>query len=401
MSRTAAIYCRVDNGGDPSSRRMALDMQKEGLERYADFAGFEIAGAYEDNGYHGRDLNRPGLNQMIQDCKAGRFEYVLVMSRGRLFRGGLVDEPEWPFQVCTPDPRTEDRVGTMELRDLTTPFEKRRVIMYAPDGNTVVYHWREMQKIEGNIYRGPSLAPELGTMDSCELYCYFSDRNIGLSIGSCYTSKLVADLMEWAEDEGVLSSEAFIDRVKAKVQGTQHIMLTWVEMLKYIEPDLIPACMESRLAHSKRLEAAYRERKRKQAEQEKEFVDGENKAAKELFLKTVSGVAAGEGTVRNDTITVYRSRYNSASYSAINLLARLYGVSIPIKVQGWINSSLSRVDLEQSACCNYWYQRSKHGKGSKTFFGYMNSLVKAVQESVLSPEDVWAGYVGKAAAEVE
>ena len=62
---------------------------------------------------------------------------------------------------------------------------------------------------------------------------------------------------------------------------------------------------------------------------------------------------------------------------------------------------MSRVDLEQSACCNYWYQRSKHGKGSKTFFGYMNSLVKAVQESVLSPEDVWAGYVGKAAAEVE
>lgn len=59
-----AIYCRVDGGGSLEMRRAALDMQRCELEHYAVEKGFQISGYYEDNGFSGHDLSRPGLTQL-------------------------------------------------------------------------------------------------------------------------------------------------------------------------------------------------------------------------------------------------------------------------------------------------------------------------------------------------
>lgn len=40
----------------------------------------------------------------------------------------------------------------MRLNELTTPFERRRVIEYGADGNKVVRHWYEMRHVIGPLY---------------------------------------------------------------------------------------------------------------------------------------------------------------------------------------------------------------------------------------------------------
>lgn len=99
--KRVALYCRVDGGGDSPVYQQALSIQRGKLERYAGERGLQIAGCYEDAGYAGHDLARPGLRQMLADWEGGKFDAVLVTKRTRLFRGSIWEEPGWPFLVIS------------------------------------------------------------------------------------------------------------------------------------------------------------------------------------------------------------------------------------------------------------------------------------------------------------
>lgn len=98
-----AIYCRVDWGGEKESRRASLDFQYKHLQRYARKLGLEIISYYEDDGFSGHDMTRPGLQQMLADYQEKKFSAVLVLSIDRLFRGKTLEQPKWPFPVYTSD----------------------------------------------------------------------------------------------------------------------------------------------------------------------------------------------------------------------------------------------------------------------------------------------------------
>lgn len=97
----AALYCRVDSGGDRETYQRALSAQRGKLETFAREHGLEPARYYEDAGYSGCDSTRPGLNQMLADWKEGKFDTVLVIKRTRLFRGNIGEEPQWPFPILS------------------------------------------------------------------------------------------------------------------------------------------------------------------------------------------------------------------------------------------------------------------------------------------------------------
>lgn len=97
--KRVAIYCRVDRGGSPEIRQEVLELQKRRLELYAQKRRFQILGYYEDDGFPGHDLKRPGLIQMVKDYQAGMFQQVLVIDRSRLYRGNRWNEPQWPFPI--------------------------------------------------------------------------------------------------------------------------------------------------------------------------------------------------------------------------------------------------------------------------------------------------------------
>ena len=84
-----ALYCRVDNGGSRESRQLAFISQKSILETFAQKNGLSIKFCYEDIGYSGHDLSRPGLKKMIADYESWKFSTVLVTDFSRLYRGNI------------------------------------------------------------------------------------------------------------------------------------------------------------------------------------------------------------------------------------------------------------------------------------------------------------------------
>ena len=108
--KKAAIYCRVDGGGSAETRRQVLEAQRCRLKRRAGERKIQIAAYYEDNGYSGNDLDRPGLAQLLADHRKGMFDAVLVVNRSRLYRGNSQGEPQWPFQIDSLNPLEHDMI---------------------------------------------------------------------------------------------------------------------------------------------------------------------------------------------------------------------------------------------------------------------------------------------------
>ena len=84
-----AIYRRIST--DEERQPFSLDAQQERLAAYiAAQPGWVLARSYSDR-MSGKRLDRPGLQQALQDARAGRYDLLLVFKVDRLARstGGL------------------------------------------------------------------------------------------------------------------------------------------------------------------------------------------------------------------------------------------------------------------------------------------------------------------------
>lgn len=80
--KSAWIYCRIDA---PEDIHGALKGQYERLETYAAQMGFAVIGSSQDLG-SGLNFDRPGLQTVLQEAKAGSFQVLLVDSVSRIGR---------------------------------------------------------------------------------------------------------------------------------------------------------------------------------------------------------------------------------------------------------------------------------------------------------------------------
>jgi len=88
MSETAILYRRVsDEEGDEG---YSLENQRDRLRDWARREGYTIAAEFEDNGWSGADLDRPGLDELRELVAEGGISVVAVNKRDRLARGWRV-----------------------------------------------------------------------------------------------------------------------------------------------------------------------------------------------------------------------------------------------------------------------------------------------------------------------
>jgi DNA invertase Pin-like site-specific DNA recombinase len=83
--KKAVAYCRTACGaqGDRLSR---LRAQTNAIRRYANEKGLIVSETYNDVAVSGATLNRPQLQQLIADCRAGKVGMVLTQDPDRLSR---------------------------------------------------------------------------------------------------------------------------------------------------------------------------------------------------------------------------------------------------------------------------------------------------------------------------
>lgn len=75
----------------------------------------------------------------------------------------------------------------------------------------------------------------------------------------------------------------------------------------------------------------------------------------DLAIRTIRG----GGTLKNEPISLYKSRYDSSTYSIVNHIMRRYQVDVPLRTQGWINDKLISVTIENGKCEHLRYSVPK------------------------------------------
>lgn len=108
MENTVAMYIRIsledDDIQDGKEESNSVTNQRALLKKYIsvheDFAGASVK-EFLDDGYTGRNLDRPGFQEMIMQCRAGKVRCIVVKDLSRLGRNyvevGNLLEQVFPF----------------------------------------------------------------------------------------------------------------------------------------------------------------------------------------------------------------------------------------------------------------------------------------------------------------
>ena len=262
----------------------------------------------------------------------------------------------------------------MKLSGLQSLFSQRKVITYAKDGNTAIKKNKDLQQISGNLYKGKDETDQYGQL-SCRLYIFYEDIGIGIDIGNIYNlaEKDIDEITSQVPSAFLHGSQSFIKALDHAAEAERHITNAQIALAGYIAPENVAVYTKARQrARDKDDERQAAERAEQNAE-DVAYCEKCNAETQRMIEAALDVIRSG-GILKNDTIKFYLSLYDYHSYSVINHLARQYGVKFPLKVQGWINKSLTHVRVHDDEATEYWHT----GGRSTTFLGYMDKLIEAV-----------------------
>lgn len=117
------IYVRVSTAHQ-AEEGYSIPQQIERLQKYCEAMGWIVVKIYTDDGYSGGSLDRPAMNQMIKDIKAGHADIVLVDKLDRLSRSQF--DTLYMIQNVF-DANGVAFVSRNEAFDTSTPFGKAMV----------------------------------------------------------------------------------------------------------------------------------------------------------------------------------------------------------------------------------------------------------------------------------
>ena len=163
--KITALYCRIslDDGGDNES--MSISNQKIMLRDFAEKNGMFQYEYYVDDGYTGRNFNRPSFQRMIADIEAGKIGCVITKDLSRLGRNYI--EAGSYIEIFFPKHNVRyiaitDGVDSLNRKDMDiTPFKNILNDMYSRDISKKVLSGITIRSRQGKFCGG---TPPLGLM---------------------------------------------------------------------------------------------------------------------------------------------------------------------------------------------------------------------------------------------
>lgn len=121
--RYAALYCRVSTDAQFEDG-YSIDAQKELLQAYCKSRQITNYKIFVDGGYSGSNLNRPAIQEVIEDSKQGKISTVVVYKLDRISRSQkdtlyLIEDVFLPNEV--------DFISMNESFDTSSPFGRAMV----------------------------------------------------------------------------------------------------------------------------------------------------------------------------------------------------------------------------------------------------------------------------------
>lgn len=84
--KRACVYTRVSTDAQGEGDKVSLPEQERMAKAYIESKGWSYIRTYEDNGYTGRNTDRPALQQMLSDIKNGEINAIVIYKLDRLSR---------------------------------------------------------------------------------------------------------------------------------------------------------------------------------------------------------------------------------------------------------------------------------------------------------------------------
>lgn len=159
-NQITALYCRlsIEDGGDNES--MSIQNQKAMLKEYAERNGLLPFDFYVDDGYTGRNFNRPSFQRLIADIEAGKIHCVITKDLSRLGRNYI--EAGSYIEVYFPRHHVRyiavtDGVDTLTKSEMDiTPFKNILNDMYSRDISKKVAAGCMARSRQGKYLGGPT-----------------------------------------------------------------------------------------------------------------------------------------------------------------------------------------------------------------------------------------------------
>ena len=258
----------------------------------------------------------------------------------------------------------------------STPYEDIKIIRYAKDGNTVITKKVNAQNIGGNFYATAAESSEYCNYKTREIFVFYPSIALGLYLDRIDEERTVT------LPDSVSTPENLIAYMDDLATHEAHIQLTFVEIAKRIAPERIPDYMRSREIHRQRQQERTAKLEAERQEAYRQEIERTNAAAEKQEHDSIRIFRQG-GEIENSTISFARmgeDGYPKESSTCILLhLLRKYGISVPLKTQGWINNSLYRVYIRDGRIASI--SRNRRSSISQTAIECLSTLCQIINES--------------------
>ena len=132
----AALYCRLSKDDDLQGESASISNQRELLTSVCKANGWDVVEVYQDDGYTGLNMERPGLKRLLADVEQGLFNLVMTKDLSRLGRnylqtGHLIEDffPRHGVRYIA----LNDNIDTMMDSNEIAPFKNILNEMYSRD----------------------------------------------------------------------------------------------------------------------------------------------------------------------------------------------------------------------------------------------------------------------------
>ena len=163
--KITALYCRISLDDGSQNESMSISNQKLLLKDYAEKNGMPRYEYYVDDGYTGRNFNRPSFKRLIADIEAGKVGCVITKDLSRLGRNYI--EAGSYIEIFFPKHNVRyiavtDGVDSLTRQEMDiTPFKNILNDMYSRDISKKVLAGRMTRSRQGKFCGGQ---PPLGLM---------------------------------------------------------------------------------------------------------------------------------------------------------------------------------------------------------------------------------------------
>lgn len=272
----------------------------------------------------------------------------------------------------------------MELKNVN--FEaletvKRKCITFAKDGNSVVKPYKTLYNVEQitgkeehktlyfEVVKGKETWEEAS-------YCLFED--LGTICSKVDWIPGYWTLEEFTEKIGkweYFGKDGLLKRLKEAEENGWYINLLDIELCVILEEiELANHYAEYRDNRKKAIEEA---EEKKHAEREAKEREEEEKRLAEVqkILSDAEYKIFKQEEVHNEEVE---------ETTVINALMKKYGVNVPLRTQGWINSKLAMIVFKDGKISYKYYGKSQRDN-STVFKKYLVELENAINEALAIP----------------